>query len=653
MSGGINNAISNALSGLEAFEMGIATVSNNIANQDTDGYSAESVLIQTAYANPGQEGQGVEPGQITRAASGFAAAQLRTANTANSAASQQSSSLTAISDSLANNGNIQTTISQFFSDISSLAGNPSSTALRQTVLSDGQSVTSSFQAAASNINTVMAGAQENLSNGVTAANNLLAQLSAINKSMQQEPNSPSLEDEQQAALNSLSKYMPVNALTQSNGSVIVASGGTVLLDQGGVQALSVSTNSKGKPTLTAGTGKTQVMLLDSDGSLGAALGTISAGDQALQSLNIIATTFANQVNQSQAEGLDASGQSGGSLFSVPSPTVTPNSDNTGTAKLTASITNTASLPSDGGPFTLTYSSTSGWNAVDQASGQTYTPTTTTSNGATNLSFAGMTVAVTGVAKSGDNFTVNPAPNAASGLAVVAKTTGAIAAADPYTAAIGTLSTGGSVVDNNAGTITAGTDSVVSQPASNAATVPASANAFGQNLQVTFTSSTAYTVSLVGSKTPLATGTLTNGSGTIAIEYPSTGQAAGKYWQLPISGSPQAGDTMTLEPGGSSSGSNAQRMSSLWTARNTTSSGSLEQGVVGLATGLGANADAAQQLATATSAQVTTATSNLATVAGVNSDQQAVLLTNYQQAYQAAAQVITTARSMFESLISAV
>lgn len=654
MSGGINSAINNALSGLEAFEMGISTVSNNIANQSTDGYSSESVSIQTAYAGSGQEGQGVEPGQIVRAASGFAAAQLRTANTANSAASQQSTSLTAIADALANNGNIQTTISQFFSDVGSLAGNPSSTALRQTVLSDAQSVTSSFQSATSNIATVMAGAQQNLSSGVTAANNLLAQLSDINKSMQQNPNSPSLEDEQQAALNSLSQYLPVNTITQSNGSVVVASGGTVLLDQGGAQDLAISTDSKGKQTITAGVSKALVTLLESDGSLGGSLGTLSAGNQAQQSLNAVASTFANQVNQSQAEGLDANGNAGENLFSVPSPTVTPNTANTGSAQLAASITNTGALPSDGGPFSLTYSSTSsstsGWNAVDQATGQTYPVTQTTNNGSTNLNFAGMTLALSGTAQNGDSFTVNPAPNAASGLAVTAISTSALAASDPYVAAVGSL-TNGSVVNNNAGTITAGTDSVVSQPASNAAVVPS--NDFGQNLQVTFTSSTAYTISVAGSQTTIASGTLTNGSGTIAVQYPTTGQAAGKYWQLPISGSPQTGDTLTLEPGGQSSGSNAQRMSSLWTAQNTTSSGSLEQGVIGLATGLGSNASAAQQLATATSAQVTTATSNLATVAGVNSDQQAVLLTNYQQAYQAAAQIITAARSMFQSLISAV
>ena len=42
-----------------------------------------------------------------------------------------------------------------------------------------------------------------------------------------------------------------------------------------------------------------------------------------------------------------------------------------------------------------------------------------------------------------------------------------------------------------------------------------------------------------------------------------------------------------------------------------------------------------------------------TQSGVNSDQQAVLLSNYEQAYQASAQVISVARTMFSSLMTAV
>ncbi len=40
---GIIGAINTALSGIEAFESGINTVSNNLANETVSGYAAESV----------------------------------------------------------------------------------------------------------------------------------------------------------------------------------------------------------------------------------------------------------------------------------------------------------------------------------------------------------------------------------------------------------------------------------------------------------------------------------------------------------------------------------------------------------------------------------------------------------------------------------
>ncbi len=327
------------------------------------------------------------------------------------------------------------------------------------------------------------------------------------------------------------------------------------------------------------------------------------------------------------------------------PHKAPPSAITGGATVTAQLTNPSALPADGGPFVLSFSSGSGWSATDQASGQSYTAS------GTPPSLAGLTLNITGAPANGDNFLLNPAPNAATGIGVAASNPDAIAAADPYAATPGTLQSDGSILNANGGSITAGTDSVTSTPASGAAVIPSSY--FGQNLQVTFISPTAYGVSTAANPgTEIASGVLGATGGNIAIAYPS-GAASSQYWQLPISGTPDAGDTLTLTPGGPSSGSNAARMAASWTQPGTTSSGTLQQGIVGFGTALGANAQQAQQLATATTAQVTTATANLQNISGVNTDAQAVTLTNYQQAYQAAAQVISVAHAMFESLLTAV
>jgi flagellar hook-associated protein 1 FlgK len=643
---GIANAINSALSGLELFETGIAAVSNNLANQSTPGYAVESVDPQTAAGAAGQPGNGVEPATITRAAAGFAATLLNSATASNAAAQAQASNLTSLSNALTDNGDVQTAINQFFEDLSTLASNPTSAAQRQTVLSDAGGVVSAFQSGAATIDTVAAGATATLTQTVASANNLLGQLATINKALATSPNEPSLLDQQQAALTSLASLVTTSTITQPNGAVILTSGGTVLLDQSGPQSLSVVPGTATTaPSVTVGADATKLPAGGTDGAAGGAIATYTAALAANQSLSALAGIFASQVNTAQAQGLTTTGASGPAFFTVPAPSVTAASANAGSAAITASLTNPAALPTDGGPFTLTYSTATGYTAVDQASGASYAVTGTPPN------FAGLTLGITGTPANGDSFTVNPAPLAATGIAVAISDAGDIAAADPYVATPGSLQADGSFLDTNAGTITAGADSVASTPASGAAVIPS--GDYGQSLIVTFSSATAYSVATAAAPTvAIASGTLGAAGGTIAVAYPA-GAAAGTYWQLPITGAPVAGDTLSLTPGGSSSGSNATRLAALWTATGTTTQGTLQQAVVGLGTGLGADAQAAQELASATAAQVTTATTNLNNVAGVNTDAQAVILTNYQQAYQAAAQAISAAHTAFESLINAV
>jgi len=78
-----------------------------------------------------QTGDGVQAGRSFGLRVGLPAGLLRSANSANQAASLQSSQLTTISDALTNNGDVQSAIDQFFQDVGTLAANPTSAAQRQ------------------------------------------------------------------------------------------------------------------------------------------------------------------------------------------------------------------------------------------------------------------------------------------------------------------------------------------------------------------------------------------------------------------------------------------------------------------------------------------------------------------------------------------
>ena len=161
--------------------------------------------------------------------------------------------------------------------------------------------------------------------------------------------------------------------------------------------------------------------------------------------------------------------------------------------------------------------------------------------------------------------------------------------------------------------------------------------------VAFTSGTAYTLTDGAGNT--TTGTYTSGT-------PITFDG----WSLTLTGTPAAGDSFAVAKNsdGLSDNSNALDLAAL-----------ADQGVLdgGKTSVVRSYAELTNQIGTAGSA----ASSNLSTqtslynqavseqqsVAGVNLDEEAANLIKYQQAYQASAQVISTAQTLFTSLISAI
>jgi flagellar hook-associated protein 1 len=642
---GLAGAINTALSGIDVFEEGIQTIGNNIANEATPGYAIRTLMPETSVFGSGRAGSGViNPAAVQRAADAFAAGRLNAATAANEAAQTLSGALSAIDQSLQGNGNVQSTMNQFFADLTTLASDPTNSSQAQTVMADAQNIVSAFQSATQSLSGQFTTISGSMQQNVASANQLLQGLATVNSQLATDPGNNSLLDQQQADLSSLSQIIGVSTVPLSNGAIEVTANGVVLLDQSGAQTLSVSqTNPSATPVLTVGNAKTPLDPASGSGSLGGSLAAFGNTQNTVQALNWFAGAFAGLINQAQAEGLNGSGNQGSPLFSVPPPQVSAAAANTGSATLSANVTNAASLPSNGQGYVLAYGA-SGWTATVPGTTQSYTL-----GAGPTLTLPGLSVTVGGTPNNGDSFTIDPEPGAAEGLSLLTTSSSAIAAADPYAVTAGTVGANGAVTNNNAGTESMLSETVTATPSSGATIVPASA--FGQNLTLTFTSANAYTVTN-GAGTTVASGTWSSGT-TLAIAYPSGSPAAGQYWQVSLDGSPASGDVVSLTPGGLDSGSNAKRMADLWTASSNLPGGSLQGSILSLIGTAGANAEAAQSMATATSENVTTAQDNLTAIAGVDPNQQAVVLTQYQQAFQAASMVVSTAHSMFESLMTAI
>jgi len=142
-------------------------------------------------------------------------------------------------------------------------------------------------------------------------------------------------------------------------------------------------------------------------------------------LGRIALALGSQFNSINAQGATPSGATGGNIFSLPPMTVAPNSANTGTASLSATLANVSKLTTSDyrlqrvdSKFVLSRSSD---NVILKSSADF----TEIQAAATEQGFA---LASTGLMKDGDEFKISPTAQVASRIEVALSSVNGIAAA---------------------------------------------------------------------------------------------------------------------------------------------------------------------------------------------------------------------------------
>jgi flagellar hook-associated protein 1 FlgK len=128
------------------------------------------------------------------------------------------------------------------------------------------------------------------------------------------------------------------------------------------------------------------------------------------------------------------------------------------------------------------------------------------------------------------------------------------------------------------------------------------------------------------------------------------------WSVTPSGTPKANDSFTIaaNSNGLNDTSNAVSLAGLADAGVLNGgSTSVIQSYGQLTTQIGTVGSQAQTNLTTQTSLYNQAVSSQQSVSGVNLDEEAASLVQYQQAYQASAQVISTAQTIFTSLITAI
>ncbi|CAN7163566.1 flagellar hook-associated protein FlgK [Trinickia sp. LjRoot230] len=649
------NIFSIGLSGLAASQWGLTTTSNNISNASTPGYTVENPVYAEAngqFTGSGYAGGGIATVTVQRNYSQYLSTQLNNAQSASSALTTNYNMASQLNNLIGNpTAGISTAITSYFTGLQGVANNPSSLASRQGAMSAAQTLATQISAAGSQYDQLRQSINQQLTTAVNQINSYSKQIADLNSqiasasSQGQPPNQ--LLDQRDQAVADLAKQTGVSVVQNASGYSIFLSNGQplVVANQNFELGTAVSSGDPSELAVTykgspGGASPTTQYLAGSILSGGVVGGLLAFRSQTLDpaeaQLGAIATSFAAQVNGQNALGLDLSGNAGGNLFSVGAPAVYSNLNNTGTATLTASFVN-AGQPTTS-DYTLAYNGTT-YTLTDSATGTTIG---TAASLAPSATIGGLVLSAAGTMNAGDSFTIQPTRGALNTFALTTTNASQIAAASPVLASASASNTGSGAITQ--GTVTAGYN------------MP--------NTPTTLTyDATTGTLSgwPVGSTVSVNGGAPTTITATTTIPY-STGDAftinttpstAGpNAVSFSISGAPANGDTFTIAKNtGTADGRNALTMSKL------ISQTTLGNGTATL-TGAYANyvnnvGNAASQLKSANTAQtalVSQISASQQSVSGVNLDEEAANLMQFQQLYQANSKVIQTAESMFQTLM---
>ncbi|MBU2842140.1 flagellar hook-associated protein FlgK [Acidithiobacillus thiooxidans] len=670
---GISGLVNNALTGLQAAQSALQVVGDNIANVNTPGYSQQSALQSTAIptAIGGlYYGNGTQIDSVQRSYSSFLQGQVWTASASASGQASLSSSLQNILGML-NNGGVSSQVSQFFSGVAQVAASPDDIPARQSMLSNAQTLSQTFQSLGQQLASVGSGVNQQITESVAQINSISKQIAQLNvqiSAAQGNPNgSPNdLLDQRDHLITELNGQVGVQVLKQQNSQLSVfLSNGQVLVAGGQSFALQTQSSPYNQQTLDVGYANNGADISKSltGGTLGGLLQFRSQSlNPAENGLGLLADGIASALNAQQAQGLNLNGSSGSALFSTGAVQVFANTHNSsGAASVLGTITNVGNL--SGNDYILTKSSGSVWTLQDRSTGATVASTSgSVSSGAstTSLNFSGVgfQLQVSGTAVTGDSFLVEPTRQGAVGMQTVLTDPAGIAAASPFVSSPGVL-VSGSLQNNNLGNMTLSAGQYVSG-AAGVGVPPSDISSFPTNLQITMTSGASQGGSATfqissgsGTGSVIGSGTVSlGGSGTlIDIPYPNP---TGGYWQVNLSGTLAAsGDAFTLSPGGAGSNGNAQAMAALATSKVLNNgTATFNDNAAQLLTQVTNQAAQAQNNAQAQLTVLQSAQASQQAVSGVNLDQEAASLIQYQQAYQAAAKAISVGSTLFQSLIQA-
>ena len=624
---------------------------HNIANANVAGYSRQSVTLATSegqYTGAGFFGKGVDVTGVVRAHDEFL---TREASSAKSLAAMDSTRLANLQRLetvfATGEGGLGYASGEFLNSMVDLSSRPSDPATRQVVLARAADLASRFASAGQALDDLQAGVNADLRAAITDVNGLAQGIAEANqriaalKGLGQPAND--LLDERERLISKLSEHLQVTRIEADDGTlaIFIAGGQRLVLGSAADKLSLVADPSDPKRMAVAvADGSFQRTLSEASLGGGGIAGLLRFQNQDLvDGRNLVgrmAAALGGAVNDQQARGLTLQpplgSVAGSALFGIGAPQALANAGNARDAagnplaSVTLTVTDPAALKASDYDLVADPGMPGNWLVTRRSDGAQFSI-------ASGDTLDGMRIDVGPPAPAaGDRFLLQPVARAANGFSVRLNDARDLASASPLIALTDSA---------NTGTATAASLTMTTAP------LPAP----GATARVVFTDDLgSYDWELRDS----GGGLLANGSGSWqpGRTIPAAPTDINGF-ALTLAGVPRSGDVLTVEPtpasAVASNNGNAVAMLALRDATivgGMTATDAYAQAMAAVGVRV-QGAKSASDISSAVAAQTELARSS---TAGVNLDEEAARLIQYQQSYQAAAKLLQVAQSLFDTLL---
>lgn len=663
------------VSSLIANQQALTTTGHNIANVNSAGYSRQSVATKALSGQnqgTGFVGKGVQVATIMRNYNALLGKQSNAANAASAADAIRYQSLMQMQDVYSGgDGSLGAAINSMMNAFADVEAAPADGTARNVVLTRMSELTSRFRAASATLQELDYSTKQQLTNNVTLVNNLAGQVATLNTQIARslatghQPND--LLDARDQLIREINQYIQTSQVEADDGAVSLFVGGSQAL----VLGSSVGELSVAETTEYPGSGKLSLYFSQKNGDRveltpnmvggGEMAGLLKFNNDDLVTgrnlLGRLALSIGTTLNTQNKLGLTLSGNYGTDLFKLTTSTqgwsnIADYNLDAASTRASATVRDTQDLVASDYKIIYGANNASGDKTAQlvrlsdgQISNLVFDPANAVSltDGATNfdayqIAVDGLTLTipktVTDASNKGQSILFQPFNKAADEIQPLVHSASDLAVSNAVSANINS---------SNQGTLQ------MSRLAMN--TLPAPAR--GEPVRITFDGAGNYSYATYDAATS------TWGAASAAQPYAS-GQAINiDGWSMTLTGTPHAGDTVTvsnaldLGDGFKLNAGNASAFLNLRDATMFDGGTSLSDGFSAAMAVVGTRTQSAKYAATLSATVATNLNADRTSVSGVNLDEEAARLLQYQQAYQASAKIIQTAQSLFDSVLNAV